>query len=242
MTARRAPLTLSLLLCAALPACANDPADTASHDAVREAVRSINPTAQVDSITPSPIPGLMEVRAAGAVVYISHDGGHVLAGDLYDVKARQNLTEQSRQEVRSDILATVDKDSRIRFGPADAAHTLYVFTDISCPYCTQLHEDVPELNRLGVAVEYLAYPRAGIQSGPGQVMNGAWCADDRNAALDAAFAGDGKPGTGCSQVLRKHVETARLLEVEGTPTIYTIDGRQLGGYLPPAELLKAIDG
>lgn len=225
----------ALLLVAALPASANDAP-------IREAIRSINPVAKIDTIKPGPIPGLMEVRAAGAVVYVSQDGQRVFAGDVYDVAGRKNLTEASRQEVRSDILAKQDPASRIRYGAKDAKHTLYVFTDISCPYCTRLHQDVPELNRLGVAVEYLAYPRAGIQSEPGQVMNGAWCADDRQSSLDAAFAGKGQPGKGCSQVLRRHVEAARLLEVEGTPTIYTTDGRQLGGYLPPAELLKAIDG
>ena len=39
-----------------------------------------------------------------------------------------------------------------------------IFTDIDCGYCRKLHKEVPELNRLGVAVRYLAYPRAGIGS------------------------------------------------------------------------------
>lgn len=228
-------ITAAFLLTAALPSLANEAA-------IREAIRSINPVAKIDSIKPGPIRGLVEVRAAGAVVYVSDDGRRVFAGDVYDVAARQNITEASRQEVRADILKGIDPASRIRYGKADAKHTLYVFTDISCPYCTRLHEDMDELNRLGVAIEYLAYPRAGIQSEPGQVMNGAWCAPNRQTGLDAAFAGKAAPGKGCSQVLRRHVEAARLLEVEGTPTIYTKDGRQLGGYLPPAELLEAIGG
>lgn len=235
--------TLARLFGAALSLALVTPANaSAPSPAIQEAIRNVNPVAKIDSVRATPVPGLMEVRSEGAVVYVTSDGRHLFAGELYDVRSRKNLTDIARQEVRADILGALDRKSHIRFGAADAKHTILVFTDPSCPYCARLHKDVPELNRLGIAVEYLAYPRAGIQSEPGALLNGAWCAADQRQALDAAFAGTGEPGKGCSQILRRHVEAARLLEVEGTPTIFTLDGRQLGGYLPPAELAKALEG
>ena len=46
----------------------------------------------------------------------------------------------------------------------DTRHTVYVFTDITCGYCQRFHRDVAELNSNGVAVRYLAFPRAGIDA------------------------------------------------------------------------------
>lgn len=235
--------TLARLFGAALSLALVTPANaSAPSPAIQEAIRNVNPVAKIDSVRATPVPGLMEVRSEGAVVYVTADGRHLFAGDLYDVKSRRNLTDVARQDVRAGILGEIDRSTAIRFGAKDAKHTVLVFTDPSCPYCSRLHKDIPELNRLGIAVEYLAYPRAGIQSEPGQLLNGAWCAANQQKAMDAAFAGTGQPGKGCSQVLRRHVEAARLLEVEGTPTVFTLDGRQLGGYLPPAEMAKALGG
>ena len=39
-----------------------------------------------------------------------------------------------------------------------------VFTDIDCTYCRQFHKTVPELQKRGLQVRYLMFPRAGLQS------------------------------------------------------------------------------
>ena len=50
------------------------------------------------------------------------------------------------------------------------------FTDISCPYCQKLHQEVPELNKQGVTVRYLAFPRNGVKNNVvSQQMNAVWC-------------------------------------------------------------------
>ena len=59
-----------------------------------------------------------------------------------------------------------------------------MFTDVTCFYCQKLHKEVPELNKRGVEVRYLAYPRAGC--GFSEVIKqlaSAWCADNPQETL-----------------------------------------------------------
>lgn len=56
----------------------------------------------------------------------------------------------------------------IIFKAPQEKYVVTVFTDISCGYCKKLHESVDELNRQGVTVRYLAYPRQGADSDVGK--------------------------------------------------------------------------
>ncbi|HAH80198.1 MAG TPA: protein-disulfide isomerase, partial [Gammaproteobacteria bacterium] len=37
-------------------------------------------------------------------------------------------------------------------------------TDVDCGYCRKLHNEMAQINELGIEVRYLAYPRAGVDS------------------------------------------------------------------------------
>ena len=71
---------------------------------------------------------------------------------------------------------------RIVFAPEAPDYTVSVFTDVECGYCRKLHEDIAEYNRLGIAIEYLAFPRMGPASEDFSKMVAVWCASDRRAA------------------------------------------------------------
>ena len=45
------------------------------------------------------------------------------------------------------------------FAPKAPKTHITVFTDTDCGYCQKLHSEVPQLNRLGVEVRYVAFPR-----------------------------------------------------------------------------------
>ena len=50
----------------------------------------------------------------------------------------------------------------IVYKAANEKYVITVFTDISCPYCQNCIK-VPELNKQGVTVRYLAFPRNGVK-------------------------------------------------------------------------------
>ena len=255
---------LPLLLCAvSLTACAQAP-DTATGDAAgssdripsqglatpaagsvderaMQALHSINPRIEVDHIGPAPLPGFREAVVGGQMVYISDDGRYLLQGALFDVVEKTDLSQAGMAGVRRRLLATIPASERIVFAPANPDYTVSVFTDVECGYCRKLHEDIEEYNRLGIAIEYLAFPRMGPASEDFSKMVSVWCAADRRAAMSAAKSGRRVPATDCTNPVARHHDIGRRVGLTGTPMIVTEEGVQMPGYMPPADLRAALD-
>ncbi|WP_024891385.1 DsbC family protein [Luteimonas huabeiensis] len=206
-----------------------------------EAIRAINPRIEVEAVGPAPIDGFREVIVSGQVVYVSDDGRYLLQGSLFDVPARRDLSEEAVAKIRRALLAEVPKSERIVFAPASPKYTVSVFTDVECGYCRKLHQEIAEYNRLGIAVEYLAFPRMGPASEDFAKMEAVWCAPDRAAALTAAKADQDVPRRACTSPVARHYALGQRIGLAGTPLIVAEDGTQLPGYMPPAALLEALE-
>ena len=129
---------------------------------VRDALRALNPRIQVERIDAAPIAGFRQVIAGGQVIYVSDDGRYLFQGDLLDIANRKDLGEVAMAGVRKEVLATLPEADRIVFAPAGAArHTVVVLTDVECGYCRKFHSEIAEINKQGIAVQYLAFPRMG---------------------------------------------------------------------------------
>lgn len=209
--------------------------------AIEATVKGIKESANIRSITPTPIPGLNEVVADGSVVYISDDGKYVVSGVLLDVEGRANLTELALSGVRVDALASIPDAQKIVFKPeGEVKHRITVFTDISCGYCQRFHENLPQYLARGIQVEYLAFPRGGSQSPVFAQMSQVWCAENRAEAFSNAVAGRPVTAAACESPVLSHYDLGDRLGIEGTPTIYDAHGNQLGGYLEPADLERRL--
>lgn len=215
-------------------------ADPTPEAAIAGSLKTVYPQVQITQISESMIPGLYEVMLGPDLIYVSHDGRYLLDGDILDLQDRLNLSEEKRATARGKVLAEVPSGEWIEFAPADPGHTLYVFTDISCSFCRLLHRDVPELNRLGIAVRYLAFPRMGTDSPTFRDMESVWCAGDRQKALTDAKLGLPIKKASCDNPVRRHFILGQAIGISGTPGVYTEDGRRLPGYMPPGELLHAL--
>lgn len=209
---------------------------------VGEAVRSLGGDLDPGAIRESPVPGLYQVRARDEVFYVSADGRYLFHGNLYGVAEGRNLTEDARREMRADVLDRMDEDALIVFAPSGATkHRLTVFTDVDCPYCSQFHLEVPDLNAGGVEVRYAAWPRTppGTESYDRSVS--VWCARDRHRAMTDAKAGRNIAHAVCDHPVQEQYETGRRLGVSGTPTLFTEDGARIGGYVPWRELAARLE-
>lgn len=102
------------------------------------------------------------------------------------------------------------------------------FTDIECGYCRKLHQDIAELNRNGISVEYLAFPRMGLGSKDYTDMISVWCAADRRQALTNAKRGGSVPAKNRTNPVAMQYALGQQLGVNGTPVIFAPDGTQLG--------------
>jgi thiol:disulfide interchange protein DsbC len=104
----------------------------------------------------------------------------------------------------------------------------------------RLHQDVPELNKYGVKVRYLLYPRSGIGGETYQRSVSIWCADDRVKAVGIAKAGGQIAKKTCNNPVERHFQLGNRLDVSGTPTIFLDNGKRIGGYVPAAKMLALL--
>jgi thiol:disulfide interchange protein DsbC len=208
---------------------------------VRARIVAKLPGAQASDVAVSPIPGLYEVAMGGLIAYVSADGKYLLSGNVYDLDTQENLTASRRNSARAKALATASESNMIVFGPANAKMTVTVFTDIDCGYCRKFHSQIAEVNKSGVRVRYMFYPRTGPGTESWTKAEQVWCAADRREALTRAKKGDPVKGKTCGDAaVKSQYELGSDLGVEGTPAIFTQTGDYIGGYVTPAELVQAI--
>jgi thiol:disulfide interchange protein DsbC len=218
----------------------------AAEQAVRQAITKLSASTHIDSIAPSPLPGFYQVIAGGQMLYVSTDGRYLLNGTLLDLGKNQNVSDDAWAAFRKAELAKVPTAQRIVFAPPHPKYTISVFTDVNCGFCRALHEHVADFNKAGIAVEYLAWPREGVTTTAGRPtptyteMVSVWCAADRKAAFTAAKEGHAPKPASCINPVKDEFNLGLKLGVDGTPTIYGPDGRMLGGYVTPEQLLQAL--
>lgn len=218
------------------------PAKKAEPTDPRAAIAKKFPGAKVEDIAPSPIEGLFELRLGSDIGYVSADGRYLISGDLFDIDSRTNLTEASRADVRRRLLAELDEKDMIVFAPPTVKHTVTVFTDVECGYCRRLHAEIDQINKLGVSVRYVAYPRSGPGSPDWQKMEAVWCSKDRRTAITRAKRGEEVKAQRCGATPVAHqYELGEQMGVRGTPAIFTQRGDYIGGYLPPDRLLQQLE-
>ena len=213
---------------------------------VRQTLLKLVPQAKIDQIAPSPLPGFYQVIASGHLVYISGDGKYLINGDVIDAAKGSSLSDDAWAAYRKTELAKVPVSDRIVFAPPNPKYTVTVFTDVTCPYCRMLHEQINAFNKEGIAVQYLAWPRSGVTGDDGKPtatykeMVSIWCSADRNDAFTQAKKGhDPKPAE-CKNPVKDQFDLGLRLGVTGTPAVYAEDGTLIGGYLSPQDMLKAV--
>lgn len=217
------------------------PITAANAEVIRDAVRKAGAPAPATDIQSSPIAGFQEAVVRGQMVYVSNDGKLLLHGALIDVETQDNLSDRSLAKRNVKQLAEVPADHRIVFAAANPKHRITVFTDVDCGYCRKLHSEIAELNKRGITVEYLLYPRGGVDSPAYGTSVNVWCAADRKQALTDAKAGRPLPARTCENPVARDYAAGGNLGVRGTPGIFAANGMQIGGYLPPDALLARLE-
>jgi thiol:disulfide interchange protein DsbC len=213
----------------------------AVRSAITAAVTQMAPGAKVQQIAPMPIGGLFQVVAQGQVLYMTGDGRYVIQGEAFDIKTRTPLNSLTMNRLRRDAIAKLSPAGMIRFAPANPKYTVTVFTDIDCPYCRAFHANIAEINKLGIAVDYLFWPRSGLGTPSAQKAADVWCASDRKDALTRAFGGQGPRNSTCESPVAHDFNLGMDLGVDGTPTVIADNGVVLGGYVDPQELLRRLE-
>jgi len=236
--------SILLLLCTGLslfsmPTFAENNVDM---DKFKAKLAEIIPGRTPSSIKPASLPGLYEVSYGVRIFYISSDADFLLDGELIDLNSRANLTQEAQARTRKTVMDKVPADSMINFPAKDKTkHIITVFTDIDCPYCRKLHNEISQYNDLGIEVRYMLFPRAGVGSPSFKTAVSAWCAKDRQTALTQAKNGETIKPLECKNPVADQYKIGQEIGVTGTPAIVLESGEIIPGYRPAKDIAGLLD-
>ena len=207
---------------------------------IRSALIKDVPFAATAQIRKTPIDGMYEVNGSGHILYVTADGRFVFNGDLIDLQKQVNITEATRSEARKAAVDELGEDNMVVYTPkGEVKHTVTVFTDIFCPYCQRLHQEMDQYMKQGVKVRYVFLPFKGPKSFATSVS--VWCAKDQNEAMDMAKAGAEIEKQSCDNPISRHQALATELGIRGTPAILLENGYLNPGYVPVDKLVKQME-
>jgi protein-disulfide isomerase len=167
------------------------------------------------------------------------------------------MTESQKRAQITDALAKIPDEFTVQWKAPQEKASIYVFTDPTCPYCQKLHRAIPELNAAGITVHYLMYPRdmARLNGGPGESvtqmnLDNVWCSADQKAAMSDAYAGYKVPAADCAALpaelkripspIAQQYFLGNVFGVNGTPSVFTADGKDLPGFQSAQKLISEV--
>ena len=177
------------------------------------------------------VPGVIwGATLEGVPFLLSDDGQYITDGEISVIENGQfiGLDGNFERLKNQSVFATLDESQLINY-PATGTEKaiIYVATDVNCPYCRRLHQQLPMLNAKGVTVKTIGYP---IYEESPEQMRAIWCQgneESRRKALDKAMLqGKMTPAPAICKVnhITPNREKAAGLAVMATPAIYREDG------------------
>jgi thiol:disulfide interchange protein DsbC len=233
----------TLIVLMLLPAAYAAEVSEETRNIIIDKLQQARPDLEYGAVETSPIDGLYRVRINGnQFFYANKTGDYIITGDMYQTRPGTfaPVKDLAAAKLRKDMLSSVATKDMIIFPAADERrYILHVFTDVDCSFCRKLHiETVPELNRAGVEVRYLAFPRAGLDSASYRKVASAWCAKDKLVALTALKNREPIKENVCKDnPIASQFLLGQTIGISGTPALILEDGGLLPGYSPASELL-----
>ena len=216
----------------------NVSAEVAATEQLKQALAKSMPDVKPSKISVTPIEGLYQVIVGSQVVYMSVDARYMIEGDLFDLKTKQNVSEEAKSVIRLTAIDELGAAKMLVYRPENVRNTITVVTDIDCPYCRRLHSEIPDYLKNDVEVRYIFMPLKGSSDMKKTVS--VWCSDDQQLALDIAKSGGEVEDKTCKNPIMEHLKLARELGVRGTPAIIMEDGQMLPGYVPVDKMVAEI--
>ena len=190
------------------------------------------------------LPGFKIFQIDNAFGLISDDAKYLIQGNVINLHKRQDIVAEIRQANTLQLLGEIDPSNAVSFKARAQKAAIAVFSDLDCHFCQKLHQEVPELNKLGVTVNYYAYPRSGnATASDWQRAQKVWCAKQplqaMNLAKRPASVAKVQQRADCQVNIAKQYALGASIGVRGTPTIVLQNGEIIGGYRPASMLAEA---
>lgn len=202
------------------------------------------PKIKIDTVEPSPVPGLYTVIAGSQVVYVDRSGNHLIVGSMMDTRTKENLSRAALDAHESIDFDSLPFGEAIKIVKGDGARKIALFADPDCPYCRRLErQDFASMTNLTVYL--FLFPLPSVHPHALVDAKAIWCSHDRGSAwthwmLSSTWMRKRTPtltGGSCAHdPIGKIRALARKLRIDATPTLFLANGRRIGGFVPKAQL------
>jgi thiol:disulfide interchange protein DsbC len=190
----------------------------------------------IDEVSPTPIPGLFEIRIGTDVLYTDAQGHHVFQGQIIDTRTRENLTEARLNKLSAIDFATLPLADALVVTQGSGARKMAVFADPNCGFCKRFERDLTGLK--DVTIYTFLYPVLGADSTA--KSRDVWCAKDRMKTWrDWMLSGVVPPkaqGECDTTALGRNLAFGQRARVQGTPATFFEDGTRAPGAIPAAQI------
>ncbi|KPA90509.1 Thiol:disulfide interchange protein DsbC [Pseudomonas asplenii] len=191
----------------------------------------------------------------GMALYLTADGKHVIAGNLYDADGK-DLSQAPLQKLvygpmSRQVWGQMEKSNWIEDGKKDAPRIVYLFSDPNCPYCNMFWEQARPWVESGKV--QLRHIMVGIirEDSPAKAAALFAAKDPQQALHDHEKAGKGSSLKPLAKIpadiqakLDANTKLMDELELSATPSIFYLDAngdlQQQQGAPSPDKLVKIL--
>jgi thiol:disulfide interchange protein DsbC len=226
----------TLLLLLALLFCLNAHADEAK---VKNILQKNYPQiGKIDNVYKAPYLGLYEVAADGQLFYTDEKAQYLINGNIYDLKSGRNLTEERSRKLFAIDFNSLPLELAVKMVKGKGERKLAYFADPNCSYCKKLEGVLKNVDNVTLyRFMYSIFP------GSDEKVRNILCTSDPNKTWDDWMLNGVLPPPGnCANQAGKVLALGQKLHVNGTPTLIFANGLQVPGFMPAADLEKALNG
>ncbi len=192
----------------------------------------------IEHIVKTSYAGLYEILIGDQLLYTDEQGQYLFDGNVIEVKSRNNLSEQRRQQLFAIDFDKLPLDLAVKKVKGNGKRKMAYFTDPNCGYCKKLEKELAKVS--DVTLYLFLYP---IFQGSDEIVRNVHCAQDPVKAWDDLMLNGIAPASAsCKTSTEKVLALGKKQHVNGTPNLIFGNGMQAPGYLPAEELEKHLNG
>jgi len=206
---------------------------------IRQNMESRFPGTKVTEVNKSPLPGMFEVvmqgRQGPMVAYSDDKANYVMVGDLLDTKTERNLTRERMDKLTEVKFDSLPLSQAIKTVKGDGKRHLAVFSDLDCPYCKRLENELAKIDNVTIYTFLYPLPMHGDAPRKSKLI---WCSKDRAGAW-AEYYHSGKLPAGkgdCATPIDENLALGAKLHIDGTPALLFANGKRIPGYMEAGRL------
>ncbi len=192
----------------------------------------------IEQVHKANILGLYEVVMQGQLFYTDEKTQYLIVGNIIDLKTNRNLSEERSRKLFAIDFDKLPFELAIKKVTGSGQRKMAQFTDPNCGFCKRLEQELSKVS--DITLYSFLHPAL---PGSDEIVQNVLCSNNPVKAWDDwMLDGIAPKKASCDTPTAKVMEFGKTLNVTGTPTLIFADGVIVPGFIPAAEIEKALNG